>query len=81
MKKCKNFKNFQIDKVKTLFQNAPATYQPAPCQEFRAKLIACYKQHQNETLQCAQEVKDFTTCVDKNRVQLLDTKYASSDKK
>ncbi|XP_063704864.1 uncharacterized protein LOC134834209 [Culicoides brevitarsis] len=73
--------NDTIDNVKKLFENAPATYQPAPCQEFRAKLIACYKQHSKESLQCAQEVKDFTTCVDKNRVQLLDSKYAASDKK
>lgn len=59
-----------------MFENAPANYQPAPCQEFRAKLIACYRAFPNETLQCAQEVKDFTTCVDKNRVQLLDSKHA-----
>lgn len=67
----------KVDSVKALFQNAPITYQPAPCQEFRSRLIACYKAYPNETLRCAQEVQDFTTCVDRNRVQLLDAKHAA----
>lgn len=70
--------NETIDKVKKLFETAPSTFKPAPCEVYRSKLIACYKAFPGQTLECSKEVAEFTSCVDQNRVDFLDSKYAAT---
>lgn len=61
-----------VEDVRKRFQNAPAIHQLPPCQDLKAQLIACYRAHPGETLQCSEEVAAFTNCVSENRVKKLD---------
>lgn len=70
--------NETISNVKKLFETAPSTFKPAPCETYRARLIACYKAFPGQTLECTKEVTDFTACVDQNRVDFLDSKYRAA---
>lgn len=67
--------NETIGKVKQMFDTAPSTFKPAPCEVYRARLLACYKAFAGQTLECAKEVAEFEKCVDQNRVDFLDSKY------
>lgn len=61
----------QIEDVRKQFLNAPPQLQLPPCQDFKAKVIECYKKHSNESLMCAREVADFSNCINSNRLKIL----------
>lgn len=70
--------NAAVDDVRSRFQNAAPQHQLPPCKDFKEKLIACYKQHPNETLMCSQQVAEFMQCVDRHRIKILDEKHGST---
>uniref|UniRef100_T1GEX9 CHCH domain-containing protein n=1 Tax=Megaselia scalaris TaxID=36166 RepID=T1GEX9_MEGSC len=61
-----------VEDVKKQFADAPAQRQLPPCQDLKAKLIACYRSCNGETLKCSEAVEAFTECVSKNRVQRIE---------
>lgn len=61
-----------VEDVKKQFADAPAQRQLPPCQDLKAKLIACYRSCNGETLKCSEAVEAFTQCVSKNRVQRIE---------
>lgn len=61
-----------VDDVRKRFASAPPTHQLPPCQELKAKVIACYRAHPGETLLCAEPVAFFRNCVNLHRIQKLD---------
>lgn len=61
-----------VEDVRKRFENAAPVHQLPPCQDLKAKVIACYKQNPGETLNCADEVAQFRYCVCANRVKRLD---------
>ncbi|XP_055525867.1 uncharacterized protein LOC129718801 [Wyeomyia smithii] len=72
----REYNNAVID-VKKHFQNTAVSYQLPPCQDLKAKVVECYKKNQNETLNCAADVKLFSDFVNLHRIQLLQQKEAS----
>uniref|UniRef100_A0A182N8I8 Head-elevated expression protein n=1 Tax=Anopheles dirus TaxID=7168 RepID=A0A182N8I8_9DIPT len=62
--------------VKKRFATSGVQQQLPPCQDLKAKVIACYRQHPHETLRCADEVQQFTDCVNLHRIQLLQQRTA-----
>lgn len=62
-----------IDDVHKRFAAGTGIYQPPPCQEAKARVIACYRQNPGETLRCSQEVAMFTNCVANTRITRLDS--------
>uniref|UniRef100_A0A182S761 CHCH domain-containing protein n=1 Tax=Anopheles maculatus TaxID=74869 RepID=A0A182S761_9DIPT len=63
--------------VKKRFATTAVQQQLPPCQDLKAKVIACYRQNPHETLRCAEEVKQFTDCVNQHRIQLLQQRAAA----
>uniref|UniRef100_A0A182YCV0 Uncharacterized protein n=1 Tax=Anopheles stephensi TaxID=30069 RepID=A0A182YCV0_ANOST len=63
--------------VKKRFATTAVQQQLPPCQDLKAKVIACYRQNPHETLRCAEEVKHFTDCVNQHRIQLLQQRAAA----
>ncbi|XP_050074873.1 MICOS complex subunit MIC25 [Anopheles maculipalpis] len=63
--------------VKKRFATTAVQQQLPPCQDLKAKVIACYRQNPHETLRCAEEVKQFTDCVNQHRIQLLHQRAAA----
>lgn len=61
-----------IEDVQKRFASATGIYQPPPCQDAKARVIACYRANPNEILKCDQEVANFTNCVAANRIKKLD---------
>uniref|UniRef100_A0A182KHM1 Head-elevated expression protein n=1 Tax=Anopheles christyi TaxID=43041 RepID=A0A182KHM1_9DIPT len=67
--------------VKKRFATTAVQQQLPPCQDLKAKVIACYRQNPNETLRCADEVQQFTDCVNLHRIQLLQQRTAAETQK
>ncbi|EAL41223.4 AGAP000375-PA [Anopheles gambiae str. PEST] len=67
--------------VKKRFATTAVQQQLPPCQDLKAKVIACYRQNPNETLRCAEEVQQFTDCVNLHRIQLLQQRTAAETPK
>uniref|UniRef100_A0A182PR25 Head-elevated expression protein n=1 Tax=Anopheles epiroticus TaxID=199890 RepID=A0A182PR25_9DIPT len=67
--------------VKQRFATTAVQQQLPPCQDLKAKVIACYRQNPNETLRCADEVQQFTDCVNLHRIQLLQQRTATETQK
>uniref|UniRef100_A0A182QS11 Head-elevated expression protein n=1 Tax=Anopheles farauti TaxID=69004 RepID=A0A182QS11_9DIPT len=63
--------------VKKRFATSAVQQQLPPCQDLKAKVITCYRKHPNETLRCADEVQQFTDCVNLHRIQLLQQRTAA----
>lgn len=60
--------------MKNHFQHASFANQIPPCQDFKAKIIECYRRNPSETLRCAGEVQQFMNCINSARVVAVDTK-------
>lgn len=67
--------------MKKRFATTAVQQQLPPCQDLKAKVIACYRQNPNETLRCAEEVQQFTDCVNLHRIQLLQQRTAAETPK
>lgn len=42
------------------------------CSEQKERVLKCYKENKDKPLYCANEVKEFASCVDKFRSESLD---------
>lgn len=73
--------NDAVTDVKKRFATSAVQQQLPPCQDLKAKVIECYKKHSNETLLCAQEVEQFSNCVNLHRIQLLQQRSAGEKQK
>ncbi|KAG5677855.1 hypothetical protein PVAND_007575 [Polypedilum vanderplanki] len=63
-----------INEVKSRFQHAAFANHVPPCQEFKSRIIDCYRRNPTETLKCASEVKDFMNCINSARTSAVDAK-------
>ncbi|XP_052900658.1 MICOS complex subunit MIC25 [Anopheles moucheti] len=70
-----------VSDVKKRFATTAVQQQLPPCQDLKAQVIACYRQNPHETLRCAEEVKQFTDCVNQHRIQLLQQRTAADNEK
>ncbi|KAH8311695.1 hypothetical protein KR044_007586 [Drosophila immigrans] len=67
-----------VEGVHKRFVSTAAAHKTPPCQDLKAKLLACYRANPGETLRCIDEVAQFKQCVDLHRVQKLDTATEAS---
>lgn len=61
-----------VDDVRKRFATASPIHQLPPCQDLKAKVIACYRANPGETLKCSGEVAAFRNCVNMNRIAKLE---------
>ncbi|XP_022216544.2 MICOS complex subunit Mic19 [Drosophila obscura] len=61
-----------VENVHKRFVSTAAAHKVPPCQDLKSQLLACYRAHPGETLQCMQEVAQFRQCVDLHRIKKLD---------
>ncbi|XP_017144486.1 MICOS complex subunit MIC19 [Drosophila miranda] len=61
-----------VENVHKRFVSTAAAQKLPPCQDLKAQLLACYRAHPGETLQCMDEVAQFRQCVDLHRIKKLD---------
>ncbi|KAL7046243.1 hypothetical protein ACKWTF_002522 [Chironomus riparius] len=66
--------NDTIAEVKNRFKHSSFANQAPPCQEFKSRIIDCYRKNPTETLKCANEVQDFMNCINRARVAAIDDK-------
>lgn len=67
--------------VKKRFATSAVQQQLPPCQDLKAKVIACYRKHPQETLRCAEDVQQFADCVNLHRIQLLQQRMTGENQK
>ncbi|XP_067625457.1 uncharacterized protein Chchd3 [Eurosta solidaginis] len=65
-----------VEDVRQRFATASPVHQLPPCQDLKAKIIACYRANPGQTLKCASEVAAFRECVNLNRIKKLDADEA-----
>ncbi|XP_049772095.1 MICOS complex subunit MIC19-like [Schistocerca cancellata] len=63
-----------VQEVKKSFPKMPVENQVIPCQDAKAVVINCYKQHPRQTLLCAKEVEAFSACIDMKRRNIMSNK-------
>lgn len=63
-----------IKEVEDLFSRLPAKREQPPCSNAGQFVKNCYQQNPREVLKCAKEVEAFATCVDRKRVNILDSR-------
>ncbi|BFF92339.1 MICOS complex subunit MIC19 [Drosophila madeirensis] len=61
-----------VENVHKRFVSTAAAHKVPPCQDLKSQLLACYRAHPGETLQCMEEVAQFRQCVDLHRIKKLD---------
>ncbi|EDV90823.1 MICOS complex subunit MIC19 [Drosophila grimshawi] len=62
-----------VEGVHKRFVSTAAAHKTPPCGDLKSQLLACYRAHPGETLQCIQEVTQFKQCVDVHRIKKLDS--------
>uniref|UniRef100_A0A2M4CU74 Putative head-elevated expression protein n=1 Tax=Anopheles darlingi TaxID=43151 RepID=A0A2M4CU74_ANODA len=73
--------NAAVTDVKKRFETSTVRQQLPPCQDLKAKVIECYRANPSETLRCANEVQQFTDCVNLHRIQLLQQRTTAENQK
>uniref|UniRef100_A0A2M4C017 Putative head-elevated expression protein n=1 Tax=Anopheles marajoara TaxID=58244 RepID=A0A2M4C017_9DIPT len=73
--------NAAVADVKKRFETSAVRQQLPPCQDLKAKVIECYRANPSETLRCANEVQQFTDCVNLHRIQLLQQRATAENQK
>ncbi|XP_050098908.1 uncharacterized protein LOC126579554 [Anopheles aquasalis] len=73
--------NAAVADVKKRFETSAVRQQLPPCQDLKAKVIECYRANPSETLRCANEVQQFTDCVNLHRIQLLQQRATAETQK
>uniref|UniRef100_A0A2M4AF17 Putative head-elevated expression protein n=1 Tax=Anopheles triannulatus TaxID=58253 RepID=A0A2M4AF17_9DIPT len=73
--------NAAVADVKKRFETSAVRQQLPPCQDLKAKVIECYRANPSETLRCANEVQQFTDCVNLHRIQLLQQRATAENPK
>uniref|UniRef100_A0A2M3Z380 Putative head-elevated expression protein n=1 Tax=Anopheles braziliensis TaxID=58242 RepID=A0A2M3Z380_9DIPT len=73
--------NAAVADVKKRFETSAVRQQLPPCQDLKAKVIDCYRANPSETLRCANEVQQFTDCVNLHRIQLLQQRATAENQK
>lgn len=66
--------NDTIGEVKNRFKHSAFANQAPPCQEFKSRIIDCYRKNPTETLKCANEVQEFMNCINRARISAIDDK-------
>lgn len=57
--------------MKQRFRKLPTAHGVPPCLESKSRIIKCFQEHSQRPIECAQEVKLFSQCVNKERAELL----------
>lgn len=70
----------QFAAVRKRFENTPVHQQVVPCKDAKAKLLECYKANVGQTLNCANVVTEFTSCIQEHRTKILSEKYQPAEK-